>query len=384
MKTRAGLCRCCHRQLSEKPIIKYMNMPKSAQFFPDINNVEDEKGVDILLYECPYCGLIQAAGEPVPYYRDVIRATGVSAKMREFRIRQYRDWIKENDLQDKKILEVGCGKGEYMDFMEAAGGNVTGIEHLQESVAYGQSKGHRIYRQFIEDHNTVIEGGPYDAFYIMNFLEHIPDPGEFIQGIAANLTDNGVGIVEVPNIDMILAQSLYSEFIQDHLSYFTSSSLRNILELNGFEVLECKSIWYDYILSATVRRRKKMDTSKFAERMASMKKETDMFLDMMEAKGYRTAVWGAGHQALANLSLLNMDDRITCVIDSAEFKQNKYTPATHLPIYGPDYLDNGIIKAVLIMAAGYSDEIKQIIQNKYPHMAIAIMREDRIEVISQG
>ena len=374
-------CRCCHRSLPEQPLLHYNNMPKSAQYFPDRYTVKNDKGVDITIYECRYCGLLQAAGEPVPYYRDVIRATGVSGEMRKFRIGQYTQWVEENNLQGKKVIEIGCGKGEYMAFMEETKAYVTGIEHLEESVLRGKKDGHEILQGFVEDEDYNIPGAPYDGFYTMNFLEHIPEPGAFLIGISNNLAENGVGIVEVPNVNMIIEQSLYSEFIQDHLSYFTLQTLHNTLELNGFEVLSCEEIWYRYIISAKVRKRKTTDKNRFEERICKMRGELDRYLSVMEQSGKITAGWGAGHQALANLSLLNLKDRIKCVIDSASFKQGKFTPATHIPVVAPDVLKEGEINSVLIMAAGYSDEIKDIILERYPEISIAVMRENGLDII---
>ena len=55
----------------------------------------------------------------------------------------------------------------------------------------------------------------------MSYLEHLPDPNTVLQGISYNLNEDGIGLVEVPNFEMILEKNLYSEFIIDHLFYFT-------------------------------------------------------------------------------------------------------------------------------------------------------------------
>ncbi len=381
MKEEIRYCRLCHRLLPKQPLIHYHNMPKSAQYFPDQSTVATEIGVDISIQECRYCGLLQAQGEPVPYYRDVIRATGISEEMRIFRIQQFGQWIEENQLVGRKVIEIGCGKGEYMSFMEEAGLQVTGLEHLEESVAKANSNGHHVIHGFVEGEKYVIQDAPYDAFYIMNFLEHIPDPNEFLVGIANNLSDDAVGIIEVPNVDMILEHGLYSEFIQDHLSYFTSATLRKLLELNGFEILCCDEIWYRYIISAKVRKRKPVSIREFTNQLQQRKAEIDNYLSSMEAEGKTVAGWGAGHQALANLSLLEMQDRIRYIIDSAPFKQNRFTPVTHIPVVAPTILAEGEINAVIIMAAGYSDEIRKMIHDQYPEISISILREDGLTII---
>lgn len=384
-------CRGCRHLMPDRKLLEYLNMPKSAQFFPDQEQLKKECGVDILLQQCPNCGLVQAAGEPVPYFRDVIRATGVSDEMRSFRVRQYTDWVKKYQLQRRRIIEIGCGKGEYMAFMEEAEARVEGLEHLPESLDKGRQAGHVMIEGFIEDETYRIfppngrEGDSpfsetmYHGFYCMNFLEHIPEPGGFLRGIAANLEEYAVGLVEVPNLDMILEKSLYSEFIQDHLSYFTERTLRGILEQNGFEVIECKTVWYDYIISAEVRKRSFLDVSGFRRQEEHIRMQMKQFLLKKSQEGKKVAVWGAGHQALANLSLLDMAESIHCVIDSADFKQNKYTPATHLPVVAPDILTTNEIQTVIIMAASYSDEIKQIMTDKYPQIEAVILRDNGIE-----
>lgn len=381
MKEESRYCRLCHRLLPKQPLIHYHNMPKSAQYFPDQSMVDTEIGTDIIIQECRFCGLLQAEGEPVPYYRDVIRATGISEKMRAFRIKQFGQWIEENQLLGKKVIEIGCGKGEYMSFMEEAGLQVIGLEHLEESVAKANSDGYRVIHGFIEGEDYRIQGAPYDGFYSMNFLEHIPKPNEFLAGIMNNLTEDAVGIIEVPNVNMILEQGLYSEFIQDHLSYFTTATLRNLLELSGFEILCCDEIWYRYIISAKVRKRKTANIREFTNQLKRRKIEIDSYLSGMEAEGKTIAAWGAGHQALANLSLLEMQGRVRYIIDSAPFKQNRFTPATHIPVVSPKKLAEGEINAIIIMAAGYSDEIKKIIHDQYPEISIAILREDGLVII---
>lgn len=377
------ICRGCKGKMPDQVLLTYKNMPKSAQFFPDETEVKAEKGVNITLYQCPYCGLIQAVGEPVPYYRDVIRATGVSEEMRVFREKQYQKWVEDYHLNGKKVIEIGCGVGEYMAMMETTGTQVSGIEHLSDSVEKGRKQGHHIIKYFVEDENARIPGAPYDGFYCMNFLEHIPEPGTFLKGIAANLADGAVGLIEVPNFNMMLEKALYSEFIQDHLSYFTKETLCGLLEQNGFEVISCENIWYGYILSAVVRKRKLIDVSRFLESHDKLKTQMDEFLQEQKGAGKKVAVWGAGHQALANLALLNMADKIEFVIDSANFKQDKYTPATHIPIVAPERLTRNEVQMVIIMAAGYSHEVKQIMKKKYPQVESVILTEEGIESDTQ-
>ena len=180
-------------------------------------------------------------------------------------------------------------------------------------------------------------------------------------------------------MDMILRKNLFSEFMSDHLMYFTQKTLTGLLEMNGFEVLSCEAVWHEYCLAVTVRKRSRMDLSYFQEGKERIKKEVHQFLDGCLRQGKKAAVWGAGHQALSVLALTDIKDKIEFVVDSAEFKQQRYTPGTHLKIVAPEELKNGEVGAVLVMAASYSDEVAGILRESCPEFEIGILRENGVE-----
>ncbi len=359
-------CRCCKNIINVKPVLTYHNLPEKVQGFDKIGAPTTDKAIDLEIYECPHCGLIQVIQEPVDYYRDVIRAIAVSDDMREFRNTYFKDFVDSFDLDNKKIIEIGCGCGEYIDIMKQFAKNVYGIEHKTDSVKNATSKGLKVFESFVEDSNAVIPEGPYDAFYIMNFLEHIPNLSEFLGGIYNNLTDDGCGLVEVPNGDFVIKNKMFSEFMLEHVTYFTTETLKRTLENNGFEVLSCESIWHDYILSARVRKRKRIDLSSFDEHKNTLINKLQLMVKRAHDEGKKIAVWGAGHQALTLLALADIGQYVSMVIDSAPFKQNCVTPVSHIPIYGPGAIKTEGIGYVIIMAGSYSDEIKKIIERDYP------------------
>ena len=83
------------------------------------------------------------------------------------------------------------------------------------------------------------------------------------------------------------------------------------------------------------------------------------------------------------MSACGLKDRIKYVVDSAPFKQGKYTPATHIPIVAPSVLDKNPVDAIIIMAGSYSDEIDKIIKNKYgTSVEVGILNNNHIEKIS--
>jgi 2-polyprenyl-3-methyl-5-hydroxy-6-metoxy-1,4-benzoquinol methylase len=324
------------------------------------------------------CGLIQLSSKPVSYYKDVIRASAYSTEMKKFRLNQFNKFLSKYNLKDKKIVEIGCGKGEYLSLMKECGADVYGIENLDSSVKACQNNSLNVTKGYIDKSDYKLTNAPYDAFFILNFLEHIPNLNEALKGIANNLKDDGIGLIEVPNFDMILKKKLFSEFIADHLYYFTQKTLRNSLEFNGFEVLECKTIWYGYIISAVVKKRNILDMSQFKNHQRKLKQEINSYID----KHSKVAIWGAGHQALAIISLADIKNKIKFVIDSAPFKQGYYTPASHLKIVSPQILSDSQIDTIIVMSASYSDEVASIIQKEYKYITnVAILRDYGLEII---
>jgi len=376
----AARCRVCRAPLPATPILHLPDMPGSAQGCPDATTLADDRGLDLILHQCPGCGLVQVAGRPVPYYREVIRAAAYSPAMKEFRLQQFADWTERYALRGKPLLEVGCGRGEYLSLLRQAGIDAHGTEWSPANLAACRAAGLPARRAFPCRPGQRLGDAPYAAFACFNFMEHWPTPVASLRAIADNLAPGGIGFVEVPNFDMILDKALYSEFIADHLSYFTSDTLHCTLQLAGFEILELGSVWQDYILSAVVRQRTPLDTRRLTEQQAQLRRQLIDFIGRFPSGS--VAVWGAGHQALAAIALAGIAPGLRYVVDSAPFKQGRFTPATHLPIVAPERLKSDPVDAVIVMAAAYSDEVAGIIRRQHGlALTVAVLRDHGLELL---
>jgi SAM-dependent methyltransferase len=355
-------------------------MPKAAQFLPDKGGLNKDEGVSLEVCQCSGCGLVQLSNEPVTYYRDVVRAAGISEEMKGFRKKEFGAFARKFSLKGKKVIEVGCGGGEYLSIIRQFGVKAYGLEHSKELVAYCLKNGLKVSQGFIGNSRRKLNHAPFDAFFMLNFLEHLPDPNAALRGIYDNLADDAVGLVEVPNFDMILRKKLFSEFTTDHQLYFTAQTLNTALSINGFEIIDSGAAWHEYIIFAIVRKKQKLEITHFYKYQAQLKNEIEKYIRRF--KHGRVAIWGAGHQALAAISLLNLSGKIRYVIDSAPFKQGKYTPATHLPILSPEALRSDPVDAVIVMAAGYSDEVAGVMSCKFgKKIKISILRDSGLEII---
>ena len=390
-------CIACGHRLPERELFKLNHAPASAQDIPDAEEVKADRGIDLDLYQCPACGLVQFDCEPVSYYRDVIRAGGFSTTMTGLRRNQYYH------LEGKRFLEVGCGRGEFLKVLTEFPVKAYGMEHKADLVEIAKQDGLCVWQEFPETKDQVVAGyeeAPYDGFLSFNFLEHQPRPEVMLQAIRHNLAEDGMGLVTVPSLEYILEKGSYYELIRDHIAYYSFGTLRALLEHNGFEVLEEEMINRD-TLSMVVKKMsdERWNKMQSQERAGEKQKEikavsVQPLLDgyqqvsgdlralkgRLEVEKKRFAVWGASHQGFTLLSTLHMEEYTSYIIDSAPFKQGRFAPSSHIPIVAPEHFQEEPVDVILIVAPGYSDEIAGIIRERFGAQVEALtLKTDRIE-----
>jgi len=373
------VCRICSGIFFPEPLAVYHNMPALAQHLPEQADLPADSGVDLHVSQCSCCGLIQLQNAPVHYYREVIRSSAFSAEMKAFRVKQFANWVRTNDLEQKKIIEIGCGGGEFLDILKKTGAQVYGLEYSEKLIKACHKKNLRVQKGYLGDADCQLTEGPFEAFIILNWLEHLPDLNTVLRKLATSLTDNAVGLVEVPNFDMIQRNNAFSEFIVDHLYYFTAKTLTRTLEINGFAVTSCREIWHDYVLSAEVKKTPRLELAGFRETQEKLLHDLKKFLAPYDRA--EVVIWGASHQAFTVMALAQLQDKVSFVVDSASFKQGRYTPVSHLPILAPESLQASVVRAVIVMASSYSDEVLGIIRERFGNkIRVAILRENKLEV----
>ena len=188
------------------------------------------------------------------------------------------------------------------------------------------------------------------------------------------LKDNSICLFEVPNFDKIKYEYLYNEFIPDHLFYFTKSTFRTLLEFSGYEILNVNTIWDDYIISIHAKPKTKINWRKFDNNKEKMRQQILNFFKNTDKEF--NAVWSAGHQSLTTISTLKLQNTINKIIDSATFKQYKFSPGSGIEIIDPNLIRKLKLKKILLMAAGFNKEIYSQLINKYSFKGEIAMLEN--------
>ena len=413
-------CIACGHALS--PLMTLDDMPASAQNIPAASELAEDHPLSLTLCQCPSCGLVQFDTEPVDYYRDVIRAGGGTRTMTRLRHEEYARLLtamQEHHIHGRRIVEVGCGRGEFLRMWQnlaedpegaaalardqardplsgqpnAAPLHLVGLEHkpslVEEANAVADKK-YRVYEGFATGDVRYPEG-PFDAFVQFNFLEHQPDPCDMLRNIGRNLKPQALGLITVPSFEYILRYNGYYELLRDHIANYTEFTLQKLLQDCGFELLSMDLVNRDTI-EAIVRKADPDELSElhYSDRLIDVSALRDSYdrlsasvnahIDHLSESRRTMAIWGASHQGFTLAATTKLGGRVEYIIDSAPFKQGRFSPASHIPIVAPDYAVAHPVDEILIVAPGYTDEIAGIIRERFDkNVRILVLRTDRIE-----
>ncbi len=413
-------CISCGRVL--EPLMTFDNMPSGAQNIPTAEELSEDHPISLTLCQCPDCGLVQFDTEPVAYYRDVIRAGGGTRTMTRLRHQEYARLLtalQEQQIRGRRIVEVGCGRGEFLRMWKnlsedpegaaalerdrvvdplsgqpkADALQLVGIEHkktlAEEANALSSAPSYHVYEGFAAGDYRYPEG-PFDAFVQFNFLEHQPDPRDMLRNIWKNLKPRALGLLTVPSFEYILQYNGYYELLRDHIANYTEFTLQKLLQDCGFELLEMQIVNRDTIealvrkaspeeLSSLQYRGPRIDVSSLQASFDRLNASVNAHLDALAGEGRTLAIWGASHQGFTLAATTRLWGRVAYIIDSAAFKQGRFAPASHLPIVAPSYFETHPVDEILIVAPGYTDEIADIIKRRFGRVRILVLRTDRIE-----
>jgi len=370
-------CIVCGAKLIDNPIYVCRNMPAESQNLPDASSLNDDIPIDINLCQCSGCGLVQFDCDPVSYYKDSTRAGERCEALIELRKQQYTHLIETYCLQGKKILEVGAGKGGFLKTLrEMSEYSIQefGIENNPEFVNIARNvEKVNMQQGDVECLETQIEGAPFDAFVTFAYPARLIDPNAMLQCVSRHLTRDAVGLVQVPSMEHLLKPGGFYDITRDHVAYYSEATLKFLLVKNGFDILEFGEVSELYIY-AIVKKRKPYDLQTLWADVEPLADEVRKYVNKNTEKGKKLAVWCAGHFAFTVLSTAEIGNKVSYIIDNAEFKKGRYSPASHVPIVGPEHFFNEPVDTILILGPIYVNEIIREIREKYdPKVNIAVM-----------
>jgi len=332
---------------------------------------------DIVLAVCRGCGFIFNAAwdSQRTVYSDQYEETqGFSPTFNTFNHAIAEELVSNYNIRGKTVLEIGCGKGEFLSLICKLGGN-RGIGYDPSFVPARQRSEQdvRFVREFFTEGTN--EVAP-DLLCCKMTLEHIGQTHRFLASVrsVANRKDSVI-FFQVPDVDRILKEGAFWDVYYEHCSYFSATSLKHLFTGTGFAV---QRIWtgYDgqYLMMVTSPEEHGSDvTPGDADGVAAMIRMSGSFaaaaacsraawlsrLRNWAAVGQRTVLWGSGSKAVAFLTTLGVHDEVEHAVDINPYRVGKYLPGTGQRIVAPAFLREYRPDNVVIMNPVYRDEVER-------------------------
>ena len=167
-------------------------------------------------------------------------ATVVQGAFRKIRARTMRRHLPH--ISGRKILDIGCGRGEVLQQFKKWGADVYGIElsGAAADVAAMKIGNTRIIRS--ELNNMHFSSQYFDVITMWHVLEHVRHPVNILQNVARLLKPDGIGYIEVPNAAGRVATTWKKSWLgydlPNHLTHFSIETLKDAADRGGLECIE--------------------------------------------------------------------------------------------------------------------------------------------------
>ncbi len=332
---------------------------------------------DLRLGLCEGCGFIwNLAFDPslVDYDGDYENSLHHSVAFEAYAEALAERLVERYDLRGRHVVELGCGQGDFLRRLCAAGGN-TGTGFDPSYVGPERDGPVTIHREYYSEANLTDE--PADFICCRHVLEHVEQPLELLRSLRRTL-EPGRGTAlyfEVPNGDYQLEHGVVWDLIYAHVGTFTAASLRTLFERAGFEVLDIGTAFGDQYLWIEARAvegaaskphgdevdRVHASAQDFAESYRDAVADWRRQVDEITSAGRRVMLWGAGAKGVTLLNALPSPGAVDGAVDVNPRKHGSYLPGSATPVVGPESLPDYEPDVVVLANPIYADEVRGIL-----------------------
>lgn len=313
---------------------------------------------DLALGFCDHCGFIANTlfdGALLRYGEEYEETQGFSPTFGAFARKLAQDLIDRYSLRAKRVLEIGCGKGEFVTLLcELGAGSGVGIDPAYVPGRLADPAAFNV--EFLrENYSPAHASLDADLVVCRHTFEHVPRTLELLRLLRANLGTRSTPVVfEVPDTNRVLREGAFWDIYYEHCSYFTPGSLARVFRLAGFDVTD---LWmeYDdqYLLIAArpgdgrsaaplpLEESPAQAASLVAEFAATSRASIARWrktLSGLHAAHARTVLWGGSSKSVGFLTTLGITREIELCVDINPYKQGKFIPGTGQKIVAPPEL----------------------------------------------
>ena len=317
---------------------------------------------------CENCGLHQLIHgiEPDAFYSDYMTPSSWKS---EPHLSKLVDVISQLVKFQDSIIDIGCNDGKFLMALKNQGfKNLYGIEPTKNTAEAAKSSGFSVTNEYLDvvvAESLVREHGEFDVVVTRQVLEHIKDIKSFLGSVRILLKDKGILVTEVPDSEINFKHSDYGVW-EEHLNYFTQSSLKRILSEMGWEIVNWYrsdfSGWCQTLIATPVSipqdseiqigrievSREVDEFDSWVSHFESFKAQIRGKIDELVGDEGRVALFGVGSRSISTLYSLDLINKITAAYDDSKEKIGKYIPGTNIQIVQSDQIKKDLIELILL------------------------------------
>ena len=281
------------------------------------------------------------------------------------------------------VVELASNDGYLLKNFLDAGIPVVGFDPAPDQAAAALAIGVRTRTEFfgLEAAKRLrAEGKAADVIIANNVMAHIPDPNDFVAGMAHLLDDDGLITVENPSVWDLVDRCAFDTVYHEHFFYHSCLSVKALVERHGLHLNHVEYFpdlhggtnrWHighrntpsDHLLARLdAERSAGLDTfeffADFGQRVDALRSGLLQLLEELKAQGKTIAAYGAAAKGATMLNATGITtELVDYVVDRNVHKHGLYMPGTHQPIVGPDVLVEDPPDILLLLAWNFATEV---------------------------
>lgn len=383
----ASICRLCGTELTHTFVDLGMS-PLCESYVADDLLDEPEVFYPLHVRQCPACLLVQlpayVSGEHI--FSDYAYFSSYSDSWVAHAKRYADSMIDQLRLGPHSLVtEVASNDGYLLQHFVNRQIPVLGVEPAGNVAEVARSKGVRTEVDFLgaETGATIAaKYGPADLVAANNVFAHVPDITDFAIGLRALVKDTGLVTLEFPHLLRLIAETQYDTIYHEHYSYLSLLTASRALRAGGLTVVDVDELG-THGGSLRVHARPDEEAGEpstavkavldeeeqaglhsldghagFASEVLRVKRDLLRFLLDAAERGRSVAAYGApgkGNTLLNHCGIRS--DLVSYTVDRSPFKQGRYLPGTHIPIFSPEKLAETQPDYILVLPWNLREEI---------------------------
>ena len=366
-------CLAC-KSVYNYAISRWESMPLSVLGLPrSESEARKMQGLVMDVRQCASCGHVfhtEFDYENIPYRTGSNLVYNQGASWKQYQDELATEWAEDYDLKEKRLVEIGCGEGLFLQRLAAFGNHCIGFEPGPDAER-ARANGVEAYAEYFQGSRLFSINA--DAIICRHVIEHLANPLDFLEDIAIACCEADLSplfFAEVPLIEKAMQQNRINDFLYEHVSNFTLNSFQTMFERAGFEVLDVRPRFKDEVVTIVARPKPKPIQLAVRWQAARFKVSIDEQLESVrntlmtwKADGDRVALWGGTGKGAALINMFGIDSSlVSLVVDSDERKTGSFVPGTGQEIRSPKYLADHPVDRILICTNWRARDIEREIR----------------------